>query len=349
LCSPKNSVISPEEDFILPNNITLVPQPNWQSTLDHFKHIYTIKQSYKRVISQADHVFVRGNPVAATSYLYSCCAKFNKPICHWLVGNPMVLLNSHKRENFIKNLIGKLYIWRWEQNLLRGRARTHGIFLCNGQEIAARYSTPETHAIVSTTLTASDIYYRKDTCNGKGIQLLCLCYIRPEKGIEYLIEATAQLKYINGFHLIIAGNRDRYPQYQAKLNYLVQKYSLYDYITWTGHVTYQNTFKLMQKSDIFVLPTLSEGTPRVLVEARANGLPVIATNVGGIPYSVTNGFDGILVPSKDSFALAGAISDVIKDNHLRRRLIANGYKTVQALTINNFVQFVIRLLNESKN
>lgn len=341
LSSPLRPDISSEEDYQLPSNLTLSPQPNWISTLDSIKYLSKIKESYKQVIVSADHVFVRGNPVAATSFLYHCCVQANKPVCHWLVGNPMVLLKSHKRDHVLKNIIGRLYIWQWEKQLMHGRSIANGSFICNGQELADRYPTPRTYSTISTTLTDKDFFEREDTCTGNAITLLSLCYVRPEKGIEYLIEALSKLQVNKDVKLLIAGSRDKYPEYQSRLDNLVIKYHLENKITWLGHVQYQEIPQLMRRSDIFVLPSLSEGTPRVLVEARANSLPVIATKVGGIPTSVTNKYDGILVEAKDSKSLALAISEIIEDAKLRRNLINNGYKAVQQMTIDNFVEFAM--------
>jgi len=97
-----------------------------------------------------------------------------------------------------------------------------------------------------------------------------------------------------------------------------------------------------------VLPTLSEGTPRVLVEARANSLPVVATNVGGIPTSVTDGVDGLLVPPKNVDALADAITRIVNDGELRRALIHNGLRSARSLTVDRFADLVVGVLRESK-
>ena len=344
LSSPLKTEVAVTDDYLLPYNVTLIPQPNWKTTVDSLWHLAKIKKSYKNVIVAADHVFVRGNPVAATSALYHYCAQNCKPVCHWLVGNPMALLQSHKRGSFIIDTLGKLYVWQWERELLRGRMIANGAFLCNGQELADRYPTSKTYVTVSTTLTQDDFFEREDTCTSGMVTLLCLCYMRPEKGIEYLIEAFSNVCANKQVNLLLAGSRDRYVGYQLKLDDLIRKYDIEDKVKWAGHVQHQDIPILMRKSDIFVLPTLSEGTPRVLVEARANGLPLVATNVGGIPSSVTDGYDGLLVPAKDPKSLADAISKVIEDSVLRRQLITNGYISAQKMTIDNFVNLAMKCL-----
>src|SRR6185295_16651040 len=70
---------------------------------------------------------------------------------------------------------------------------------------------------------------------------------------------------------------------------------------------------------VFVLPTLTEGTPNVIIEAMAHAKPIIATDVGGIPDLVTEEI-GILVPPDDIPALAAAMNRLASDPELRRRM-----------------------------
>jgi glycosyltransferase involved in cell wall biosynthesis len=71
--------------------------------------------------------------------------------------------------------------------------------------------------------------------------------------------------------------------------------------------------------DMVILPSDSEAFSVVLLEAAAAGLPRIGSNVGGIPESIRNGVDGMIVPVRDAAALAGAISTLVRDPALARR------------------------------
>ncbi len=86
-----------------------------------------------------------------------------------------------------------------------------------------------------------------------------------------------------------------------------------------------------------MLPSLSEGTPRVLVEARAFGCPVVATRVGGIPTSVTDEVDGLLVPPSDPDALTHAMSRLMTDATLHARLKQAGIARARRHTVEAFV------------
>lgn len=82
-------------------------------------------------------------------------------------------------------------------------------------------------------------------------------------------------------------------------------------------------------ADIFVLPSIWEGFPLVILEAWAAGLAVIATEVGGITAICKNGENALLIPANDTGALVNAILTLIKDVNLRDKISNNGHKAVK--------------------
>ena len=89
-------------------------------------------------------------------------------------------------------------------------------------------------------------------------------------------------------------------------------------VTFAGQVSEVRPF--YQQADIFVLPSLSEGSSNVLIEAMAAGNPIVATAVGGVPETVTDGVEAVLVPPAQPKILATAIAHLIRDPTLVRRL-----------------------------
>jgi glycosyltransferase involved in cell wall biosynthesis len=220
--------------------------------------------------------------------------------------------------------------------------------LCNGREVGAIYKSPRTTITISSTITDDEIFEREDTCQKGELNILFVGFIRPEKGLEYLLKALSLLKIDKPWKLTIVGSWDGFEHYHRKLQRIAADLKIGDKVCWAGYVSYgREMFQYMRDSDIFVLPTLSEGTPRVLVEARANSLPVVATRVGGIPTSVTDGKDGLLVPAKDPKSLVAAIEHIVKNDELRRTLIRNGIKAARRLTIDNFIDLIVNKLDES--
>lgn len=88
-------------------------------------------------------------------------------------------------------------------------------------------------------------------------------------------------------------------------------------IKFLGYQT--NAARYIKASDIFVLPSLYEGLPNVIIEAMAVGTPVIATKVAGVPEMITDGLNGLLVQPRDLEGLREAILKLAKDGRMRER------------------------------
>ena len=87
--------------------------------------------------------------------------------------------------------------------------------------------------------------------------------------------------------------------------------------------------KVLAHSSIVCLPSYREGLPKVLLEAASCGRAIIATDVPGCREIVDDGENGLLVPLKDSIALASAIKELINDSEKRKRMGINGRRLVE--------------------
>nr|WP_322867286.1 glycosyltransferase family 4 protein [Aquicoccus sp. G2-2]MEA1114615.1 glycosyltransferase family 4 protein [Aquicoccus sp. G2-2] len=128
------------------------------------------------------------------------------------------------------------------------------------------------------------------------------------KGIDTLISAMASVRETHPkAHLIIVGDGEL----RGALSNQAEALGLTDAITFAGER--DDVPALLKYSDLFVLPSVSEGLPISLLEAMAASLPIVATRVGGIPELVSESETGQLVNSGDQQALASAISDYLDD------------------------------------
>jgi len=82
--------------------------------------------------------------------------------------------------------------------------------------------------------------------------------------------------------------------------------------------------------DVFVLPSISEGCPIVLLEAMSMGLPVVATRVGGVP-EVINGKAGLIVPLRNSKDIADSVYYLLSHHNVRIKIGRNGRKRVERM------------------
>lgn len=343
LCAPirKGEPNQSRDYLIRGDNVEMVALPFHQRTIESLRHYPAISRAYARLFRKSDFIFLRGMiPFVIAAYLLAILRR-KKP-CHWIVGNPIAAVKSNPRAGCFMDLLSIGYAWQDRIFVKLGRRLTGGTFICNGQEVGQIYKSSHTMVTVSSTIADDEIFEREDTCNEDSVKILFVGFVRPEKGLEYLLEAVSKLRIDKPWELTIVGSWEPFKDYREKLDRIITYSKIEDRVHWAGYASYGSEMSgYLRQSDIFVFPTLSEGTPRVLVEARANGLPVVATNVGGIPTSVTDGKDGLLVPPKDVETLAMAIERVVKDGKLRRSLIRNGLGFAKRTTVNKFIELVV--------
>ena len=116
--------------------------------------------------------------------------------------------------------------------------------------------------------------------------------------------------------LRIAGDGPERPRLEAE----IRRRSLGDRVELLGWIDYEDLPDFLQSLDIFALPSLYEGFGVAAVEAAAMELPVVASNVHGIPDVVLDGITGILCPPRDAAALAEALRKLIEAPGLRAKL-----------------------------
>jgi len=132
--------------------------------------------------------------------------------------------------------------------------------------------------------------------------------LRVEKGHRFFLKSMVKVREkIPAIKALIVGKGKE----EEKLKRYSQKLGLDDHVIFTGER--EDISEIIQIVDVFVLPSLWEGMPNVLLEAMAAGKPVVATKVGGIPELVVHEETGILVHPEDSSALANAILDLLQD------------------------------------
>ncbi|MBW8010461.1 MAG: glycosyltransferase family 4 protein [Chloroflexi bacterium] len=136
-----------------------------------------------------------------------------------------------------------------------------------------------------------------------------------EKGFQFLIEAIPQVLEVfpNTVFIIVGGGHMK-----DTLNITAQKLGIEKSLRLIGKR--EDIRNILQSSDIFVLPSLSEGLSIAIMEAMNVGLPVIASRVGGIPEIIQHETNGFLISPKSSDAIADSIIDLLKNDAVRKRM-----------------------------
>jgi glycosyltransferase involved in cell wall biosynthesis len=156
---------------------------------------------------------------------------------------------------------------------------------------------------------------------GDRLQLTTVGYIGPNKNTVQLIEALARLKPRTDWVATIAGNGD-IDTARAHVNRL----GLADRVSLPGWIDHAAVQELLDRTDVFVLPSLSEGMPMAILEALSYGVPVVATPVGAIPEVVGHERNGLIIPVGDLDALVEALARLLDDGDLRRSLGQQGLR-----------------------
>lgn len=148
--------------------------------------------------------------------------------------------------------------------------------------------------------------------------VLALSRLHQKKGLDTLLQAATLLP---GVYLWLAGEGPL----RAKLEKMARKLGIEDRVRFLGWRTDRGA--LLRAADVCVLPSRYEPFGTVLLEAWAAGTPLVAARSAGPAAYVADEKNGLLVPIDDHQALAKALDRVIKDEALRRRMIADGFNT----------------------
>lgn len=142
--------------------------------------------------------------------------------------------------------------------------------------------------------------------------------LAEQKGVPFLLEASVGLAArFPGLHVLIAGAGELDAELRARSSAL----GLDGTVRFLGERL--DVAELVQAFDVFVLPSLWEGLPMVILEAMAIGCPIVATAVGGVPHALEHDVSAWLVPPSDVHALESGLATVLSDAAQRARFSSN--------------------------
>ena len=192
-----------------------------------------------------------------------------------------------------------------------------------------------------------DNYKEKKINRNKPIKLIMTARFEPQKDHKTLIKSLSTLRNLNWTLTLLGKGKLKKDIYN-----LCKKLKILDKVEFVGWT--QNVSDFLNKSDIFILVTNWEGFPRSILEAIRAGLPVVATDVGGISESVNNGKNGFLVPISNSNYLTKCLENLI----IKPDLIEEYGKKSRKIYLDNFKfekmainteKVYIDILGENKN
>ena len=151
----------------------------------------------------------------------------------------------------------------------------------------------------------------------KELLIVSVGNINPLKGYHNLIEALANLKdHLLPWRMIIVGARlNTAEDYFMSLQSRIKQLEMTDRFNFLGAV--EDVPSVLSMCDLFVLPSQSESGPMVLLEAMANGKPIIATDVGFVSELIIDNHNGLIVPPNNTLELSNALNKMISDEAFR--------------------------------
>jgi glycosyltransferase involved in cell wall biosynthesis len=260
--------------------------------------------------------FIRERPVVVHSFLFR--ANILARIAGYLTGVPVIISSIR--------VMGGEQKWHHFIDRVTAFMADHFVAVSNGvkEHIVRKAHVPERkvstiyNGIVAGSSTGFDVSALMNDVGLKAGEriLMTAGRLHRQKGYDLLIQALPMVqKSFSGVKLLILGEGEE----EKSLKKLAHSLEISEKVLFLG--LRSDVDRLLQCSEIFVLPSRWEGFPNVLLEAMAAGKPVVATAVGGVRELVVDEVTGILVPPQDETALADAITLLLSD---KKRALAMG-------------------------
>jgi len=236
-----------------------------------------------------------------------------------LAGTPLIVRTRH-----LAKPINSLYAYTWLAHRVIAVSRYVRGQLLDGGARAEAIAT--IHSPVVLPQVSSGVCVRRELgLPDDALVIGCVAVMRADKGHRDLIDAFHRIAAtFPNAHLVLVGEGQ---PLAGQLQAQAQALGLAPRVHFTGRR--DDIGNVLMAFDVFALPTLREALGTVFIEAAAMGLPVVGTNVGGVPETMQAGVTGLLVPPADPEALAGALEGLLADPALRRRMGEAGRELIR--------------------
>lgn len=243
--------------------------------------------------------------------------------------NVPFVLTYHSGSMIKKNFFADAPIFIYEYIFLKYTLKKAELIICCSDYIKDDFLKEYKNKAITINPGVDALYKYAGKISDRKIILFVATLTKSQryKGLTYLLQALVTVKrLLEDVRLFVVGDGNALPDYRK----LVAQLGLNNDVVFTGSLRGRKLIKMFKKARVLVLPSLNESFGMVLIEAMAQSIPVIGTNIGGIPYIITHGKDGFLVPPKNAKALARAIKRILTDSNLAKSMGEEGYRKVKA-------------------
>ena len=337
------------EHYAVPDDVEVAPLPHYASLKDTTGIIGTLPATLRAIwgaLGRVDAVWVIGPVPTSIPVAVLGLARKKRVVLGVRRDLPRYVRHRVGGRRWAPAL-GAAHVLEGLFRLLARRVPTVAV----GADLTQLYSggTAPVLELTVSLVSEADVHalstgaYNPDV--GHPVELLSVGRLEPEKAPEMLLEALARLeeRTPGRYRLTIVGDG----QLEDELRAEAARFG--DAVRFRGHVPNgPELFEFYRASDVFVHVARTEGLPQVLTEAQAAGLPIVATDVGGVRAGLGGGAEALLVPPNDPEALAAAITRVASDGDLRAVFRELGFARVRTLTLERQAARVAAFISGSK-
>ncbi len=297
--------------------------------------------------NKCDFIILRG-PSPLTPFFRKIIAR--EKLVYLIVGSYKQEVKNSKVVWYKKAAISQLLLYIHRQQM---KALRNARILVNSALLEEELSSVSNSIkrIYTTTLSQDDFFQRENTCLNEKIKLLFVGRIDWAKGLKELMAAFEELSKSHDtleWHLVGWEYDQANPIRKTILDWAVKK-GLEKKVFFHGKKQAgPELLSYYRESDLYLIPSYHEGFPRTIWEALASSTPVIATKVGSIPSYLTHGENAILIDPKNTTQLVEAISSLIENSELRKKLISKGLERVKEITLENQAQIIVNFVGNGK-
>ena len=262
-----------------------------------------------------------------------------------------IVLHVHSSDASVVLMARRPRLQRLQLRILRGCCDRLVLLSGNLLSDFARIFGPEggeefrSRCIVLPNFTLLPPQSRKHTAARDYVRLFYIGNLGREKGIYDTLEAARRLRGQTSvpFQVILAGPFND-AQEERRIRAAVARGQLEETVVFLGTVHDGAKEAAFSQADIFVLPSYSEGIPQSMMEAMAYGLPVVVSNVGGIPEVVRDGQEGRIIRPGDVDGLCCALRGLMESVALRERMgVAARHRIETHFTIDTYMRQLQRM------
>lgn len=331
--------------YVIPDGIRHIAFPHYSSVRDLGGVVRSLRGSvgaFRRALPELDVVWLFGPyPVSIVLALMARRARV-----------PLVLGVRQDFPEYVRNRLPSSR-WAWAVPVARGLELVFRLLarraptVVVGDALAARYSLGRAPVLATgfSLIRAADV---RDESEALGrswegeLELLTVGRVDKEKNPLLLPDILAGLRERGvAARLTVVGTGPLEDALRAR----AEELGVGDALVLRGYVPAGPAlWQLYRAAHAFLHVSLTEGLPQVLYEARAAGLPVVATDVGGVRAALDGGEGGLLVPPSDAPAAIGALERLVAEPELRERLVRRGLEEAGRQTMDAQLDAIVLLL-----